>query len=91
MQIILLIEKIQVIGKVFISYGDRGNTKQPVREREANTIAHLDGRCVKVHVTTRSEILNRNTFMLIANPYELILTRTLYHSDRSLEHKVRKR
>lgn len=59
----------------------------PIREREAVTIAHLDGRCVKIHETTNFNVLNRNTLILIANPYEFTLTRTLYHSDRSLEHK----
>lgn len=56
---------------------------------KANTIAHLDGRCVKVHVTTVCNVLKRNTLILIANPYEFTLTRTLYQSDRSLEHKMR--
>lgn len=63
------------------------SSKLPIREGEANTIAHLDGRCVKVHDTTVRNVLNRNTLILIANPYEFTLTRTLYQSDRSLEHK----
>lgn len=67
------------------------SSKLPIREGEANMIAHLDGRCVKVHVTTVRNFLNRNTLILIANPYEFNLTRTLYHSDRSLEHKLRRR
>lgn len=57
----------------------------------SSKIAHLDGRYAKVHETTDRSILNRrNTLIFIAYSYELSRTRTLYHSDRSLEHKVRK-
>lgn len=66
---------------------EKARVEMPIREREAVTIAHLDGRCVKIHETTNFNVLNRNTLILIANPYEFTLTRTLYHSDRSLEHK----
>lgn len=81
---------LQILSELGVKDSEFGFSKLPIRKREANTIAHLDGRCVKVHGTAVCNILNRYTLILYADPYEFTLTRTLYHSDRSLEHKVRK-